>query len=440
MPRIIFNGEAGEAFTNETDRVLYQFVASLSNTCGVCLQYHLAISSFWPIPMHRNCECVQVLIKPGATAEPWVDFRKVLDAMPRDQKVAAVGASNYRLLKKGLVTWADLVTDTRVRTFREVVAIGKLTVSKMAGAGVRKDLAEAAWASVHTPAHEIAAAHRKALVDALADAGLTRRQINEGFGKGVAAKVRLVGPRGPAGPSPAAPIAPMPMEPLIPKLGLDPKKVKAALTPKVPTPKASEPEFKPVPSDAIKAWGEAHYGGWAESLTKPERDALIDYTSSSYVTLNAYLRGQLPGLKPREEAYLEGMAKAIDSALRRDPIPENLVVYRGFQVDKYRTDPRALPGIRRVTDFKVGDELTDTGFTSTSLSPDHPIASGRHGHVVMEIRVPKGTPGAYVAGVSVQPQEDEVVLGREVDTFRVVAVREDRIVVDAITSKPKETP
>ena len=42
MARIIFNGTAGDRWRNGTGKVLYQFHASLSNTCGLCLQYHMA--------------------------------------------------------------------------------------------------------------------------------------------------------------------------------------------------------------------------------------------------------------------------------------------------------------------------------------------------------------------------------------------------------------
>ena len=42
--RVIISGDAGTTWTNDTDRVHYQFVAASINTCGVCLQYHLKIS------------------------------------------------------------------------------------------------------------------------------------------------------------------------------------------------------------------------------------------------------------------------------------------------------------------------------------------------------------------------------------------------------------
>jgi hypothetical protein len=228
MPKVIFNGEEGDAFTNETGKVLYQFHASLSNTCGVCLSYHLAISSYWPIPIHRNCACHQTFIAPGATAEPWVDYRKILDEMSPAQQREAIGASNYKLLTEGVVKWDDIVTNTRVRSLREVVAREKLTIPDLKSVGVRDDVAKAAWSSVHTTGHEAAAAHRKILVENLTKAGVSPQQIKQGFSRGIAARVTLVKPHGPGGGgATAGPFTPI--EPLIEYLRLDAEKVKAAI-------------------------------------------------------------------------------------------------------------------------------------------------------------------------------------------------------------------
>ena len=176
-PRIVWQGKPGEVYVNDTDRFKYQMVCDLVNTCGTCLQYHLAISNWWPIPFHRNCRCHQVPIKPGQSASPYRDFREVLDGLSDAQKAEAIGASNYKLLKDGVVTWDDIVTPTRVRTLKEVVAAKKLTVDEMVASGVDKRLAQAAYAEVHTPEQEIIRQHRQELVQRLETAGFDRKQI-----------------------------------------------------------------------------------------------------------------------------------------------------------------------------------------------------------------------------------------------------------------------
>lgn len=146
--------------------------------------------------------------------------------MSEDQRREAVGASNYKLLKAGVIKWDDVVTNTRVRSLREVVARKKLTMPALQAAGVKKSVAEAAWSSVHTTGHEAAAIHRKALISNLQGAGLTTDQVKQGFARGVADRVKLtdIPPTGPK-----APALPLPIEPLIKLLGLDAEKVKAAM-------------------------------------------------------------------------------------------------------------------------------------------------------------------------------------------------------------------
>jgi hypothetical protein len=144
--RTIISGDAGTTWTNDTERVRYQFIAALINTCGTCLQYHLKISSSWPIPIHYNCRCIQRLIKPGQTAPlPFVDYRELLDGFDQSQKSAAIGASNYKLLKSGLATWEDIVTPNRVCDFREVVSKKRLSIETMTMYGVSKYQATTAF-------------------------------------------------------------------------------------------------------------------------------------------------------------------------------------------------------------------------------------------------------------------------------------------------------
>jgi hypothetical protein len=102
--RVIITGEPGETWTNDSDVVRYLFECALINTCGTCLQYHIKIGAWWPIPIHYGCCYRLASIKPGATVpHPFVDYRELFDGMPPAEQAAAIGASNYRLLKAGVV-------------------------------------------------------------------------------------------------------------------------------------------------------------------------------------------------------------------------------------------------------------------------------------------------------------------------------------------------
>ena len=196
--RIIYDGAPGTVWQNTTGKVLYQFIPALINTCGLCLQYINQISSLWPIPLHFGCRCEQRAILPGADAsEPFVDFRDLLDNMSDADKRAAIGASNYRLLKAGVASWEDIVTPTRVRDLREVVHRKGLTVEQMVKAGVRLPQAEQAHAAVHTAAHEFAENQRRELIARLGAAGMSQDQLVKQLAGGIASRIGMAG--GPGG-------------------------------------------------------------------------------------------------------------------------------------------------------------------------------------------------------------------------------------------------
>lgn len=169
----IINGPSGTTYTNDTDRILYQFHVSGINTCGICYQYSEQIGTLWPIPIHVGCRCRQSAIPPGKKAEnPFVDFRKEIARLPHDQRVKVVGDSNYKLIQKGIVPWDEVVTTGRVRTLQEVVSRNNLTVERMVKAGVDPNIADRAWQRVHTPEHELVEKQRREIVDRLKKLGL----------------------------------------------------------------------------------------------------------------------------------------------------------------------------------------------------------------------------------------------------------------------------
>ena len=98
MPRLIINGEPGSTWTNDKSVVYWQIKCSLDNTCGSCLQYHMAIAEYWSVPLHRGCACRCQQVAPGEESRPFVDFRQILRGLPPDQQTAAVGAGVYDLL------------------------------------------------------------------------------------------------------------------------------------------------------------------------------------------------------------------------------------------------------------------------------------------------------------------------------------------------------
>jgi hypothetical protein len=145
------------------------------------------------------------MVKPGAEAQhDFCNYRELLDGFDEAQKTAAIGASNYRLLKSGLAKWDDIVTPNRVRDFREVVARNNLTVKQMTDHGVKKYQAEKAYSAVHTAEHEHVERQRRELLQKLTGAGLSQETLVKELAGKLASRVTIAaGPTGPYTEGPA---------------------------------------------------------------------------------------------------------------------------------------------------------------------------------------------------------------------------------------------
>jgi hypothetical protein len=146
----VYTGPAGTVFTNRTARVHWQFAADLDRVCGDCLELHTWVRSQpWPIPTHRGCRCRSVPIGPGEDApSPFVNRRQLIEGWPYDRQAVAVGRPNLSLLRAGLASWDDLVTEDRVRELWEVVRRRGLTLTQLRAAGVPRFQAQRAVARV----------------------------------------------------------------------------------------------------------------------------------------------------------------------------------------------------------------------------------------------------------------------------------------------------
>lgn len=215
MPRLIIAGEPGEAYENDTGKVVYQLIVSWHNSCGLCIQYDHQIGPLWPCPFHRNCNCKNVPILPGMTGDPFVDFRAKILTVPPSQQAVIVGKSNLAMVESGLVKWDDVVTPSRIRSLREVASRKRLTVNQMVGSGVTRGRAEEAWNAVHTGTHTAAEATRAAQTKVLLSKGYTKTQIVDAAGRAIGSRIGIV--EGPSGPQ-ILPYTPKPTPRPVPKI------------------------------------------------------------------------------------------------------------------------------------------------------------------------------------------------------------------------------
>lgn len=270
MPKLLFNGSPGEVYTNTGDRILYQFHCQFGHSCGICISYHMSIGTSFPIPIHRGCNCTQTPIFPGGSAEPFVDFREMIRELGPSEQAAVMGKSNLRLVESGVVKYEDVVTKTRIRDLKEVVSRGKLSVGDMTGAGVDRRLADKAYESVHTPAHELANAKRAELVAKLQGKGIADDAIRRAVAERIALRVGIAeGPSGPGGIS---------IEPFTPPVPKPPPK------PRVVKPKPPPPGPKPEPPKTVAP----------PASRVPDHAALLDAARAEQRARN--LKSAIPGL------------------------------------------------------------------------------------------------------------------------------------------------
>jgi hypothetical protein len=173
----VIAGDPGDVWVNSTNKILWQFHCNFSNSCGLCIQFANQLGPYWPIPLHHNCNCRNVAVRPGAEASPFIDYQQAVAELDEKQQARVMGASNWKLVESGTVKWSDVVTRARVKDFHQVVAEQKLTVKQMTAVGISPYQANKALGLITTPAHAAATAARKTLVEELEAEGLTMAEV-----------------------------------------------------------------------------------------------------------------------------------------------------------------------------------------------------------------------------------------------------------------------
>lgn len=153
---------------------------------------------------------------------------------------------------------------------------------------------------------------------------------------------------------------------------------------------------------------ESRLKGWRVEPTTAERDAISSYSRSGYLQMNESLRfgNNVPDSVKREIAALHGF---LDKCETQD----ELYLSRG--VTKPALDKMfGGDGWRKNSSSLVGSVFTDKGFVSTTPYQ----GGGFGGDVVMYIKAPKGTKGAYIRDFAASSEEKEFLI--QSDTSFVV--------------------
>lgn len=152
-------------------------------------------------------------------------------------------------------------------------------------------------------------------------------------------------------------------------------------------PKAADPGPAPAPKD--KAFIDSHYSEWKDKLSPAQDKAMRFYQSPGFALMN----GQLRGLDKKDikadvsfnDADLARASKAskdLHAAIRKaPPLEEPMTVYRGFGADQFG-------------DLSPGMQISDKGFTSTSITNDVGSVGRATKQATAEITLPAGTKAA----------------------------------------------
>lgn len=201
-------------------------------------------------------------------------------------------------------------------------------------------------------------------------------------------------------------------------------------TPAAKEPAASKPSTTGKVTAAVKPRVmDADWKPHNDSLSKDQRQAVHDYTTSDYFAINNALKGT-PPKTARERKAIEKTTALIRSSMA--PAPRGTKVFRGTN-----TASVGLPKNPTLAEMKalVGKTLVNDAFTSTSVSADEIFA----GNLEFDIEMPEGTPSLWLNGNSRLPDEHEVLLDAG-SRMQVLSVRESPVGSGNFKVKTRMTP
>jgi hypothetical protein len=150
-------------------------------------------------------------------------------------------------------------------------------------------------------------------------------------------------------------------------------------------------------SDAHNEWSETVYKDWYKSLTKAEREALVEYKGNKYFKMNEGLRN---GFSHGPISAKEGakFTKTLDAAIYKSSLPDPITAFRGIVM------PEGMQSPNFDYSHLVGTELSDKAYSSvttrTEVTKDFMSSAGPD-TIFISMELPQGCPAASMnKGVS----------------------------------------
>ena len=140
-----------------------------------------------------------------------------------------------------------------------------------------------------------------------------------------------------------------------------------------------------------------------KELSNTEKNAIKQYTSSSYYTTNQGLRANPPFHSPH--------SKILSAAISRHLSPKKTVLYTGVHANpSFHDEDRIKPRENFGGHFKIHNPAYTSATTRQSIAEQHmkPVLdSGNH---MMKLHIPKHAAMISVMDHSYFPEEEEVIL------------------------------
>ena len=162
-----------------------------------------------------------------------------------------------------------------------------------------------------------------------------------------------------------------------------------------------------------------------KKLTKTEIKAIRDYTTKSD-ELNAFSRGEK--VNTAKIPQLKAQQQALDSALKKSKVGENVTAYRTTSIPPNKIDSliklEGLPiseipkGSRNLYLQKqletTGIQSVEKGYISTTINPNYKMNNQKTGETFLsyKINIPKEAHGLYLGDLSKIPHQEELLVLR----------------------------
>lgn len=173
----------------------------------------------------------------------------------------------------------------------------------------------------------------------------------------------------------------------------------------------------------IGKWDVYRDKNWENSISSEGKENIKKYTNLAYKYVNEGLRRGSPSAAVPHDEWVRTI-KTMDDALDKYKLKQESTFYRFSNDDKFLGGAKTVDEIKKL----IGSVVHDDAYISTSTSSKSPgilsFTTGK-GVIRYDIKTDAETGiGAFVAGISNNPDENEFLFNRGSD-FEVIGVRDD---------------